>query len=293
GTAANIGDIYRSIAGELKEVAGVDTKMNLSFENINRTYDNYTYTMDGPELFDYLYIDGTSTHVTSWNNTVNPLAGYPFTMDQRSEWNSIPPYLNFNVGNISINQTWQATFRLIPRLEGSISIFGPESTVSFNGMEGRYYTLLPDTFVTVIGNMSEEIGTQALVDVDITAINGSGMIDLDWVLVYNGTRTVKQDIKYKFSEDNVLWSSDWIPVESHYILFDVIGGPYNQNTSIDIRRETNWPMFTVINCSENVIEKEKGYIKFKVDAKELPNGDDGSDEVDACVQFKFGMIKIT
>ncbi|MDH7593945.1 MAG: hypothetical protein QHG99_06305, partial [Methanomicrobiales archaeon] len=261
GTAANIGDIYRSIAGELKTVAGANTQMNLSFQNVNVTFNNLTSYMNGRDVFDYQYIDGTSTYVTSWNTTVNPLSGYPYTLDQRSQWNSDPAYLYFAVGNISINQTWQSTFRLVPKVPGSISIFGPGSIISFNGTEGLYSTSLPDTFITAIENMTEETATQALVDVWITNTSNpdaeslNDFLDVYWVLNYTGNHTVRQDIYYQFSADNVVWpGGSWIKAGT----IVTPGGPVAPDednpfhATIDIRGKSGW-MKVKLEAKEQIV----------------------------------------
>jgi hypothetical protein len=244
GDAANIGEIYQTIAGDLRTVAGANTIMNLSFEHVNVTYNNASTSWGGDNVFTYQYVSGISTFITSWNNTLNPLPGYPQIRDQRSEWNSNPPYLHFNVGNVSINQTWQCTFRLMVKKEGNINIFDDTSAVTFNGTEGVLTSHIPDTFLTAIANMTSEETAQAQVDVAINGTNDQGpgtigdFLDVYWNLNYTGTKTVEQKLYYQFSPDNIVWSGTWLEAG----IYPTGAGPLNQSYTglIDVREKSGW-----------------------------------------------------
>ena len=77
---AELQTIYRRIAGELKTEAGVDTTMDLSFQDIevNDTPE------PGREVFAYRHIEGISTRITSWidNETGHHVIVQPHTADQ-------------------------------------------------------------------------------------------------------------------------------------------------------------------------------------------------------------------
>ncbi|MCX6681556.1 MAG: VWA domain-containing protein, partial [Methanoregula sp.] len=45
--------LYKQIAGELRTMAGVNTQMNLNFQNVNVTFGNVTTSMPGQQVFDY------------------------------------------------------------------------------------------------------------------------------------------------------------------------------------------------------------------------------------------------
>jgi hypothetical protein len=210
GDAANIADIYQAIAGELKEVAGVNTHVNLSFRTLNVTYDNLTSVLPGDQVFDYRYVYGISTFVDSKNATVSHLSGFPQFLDQTAEWES-GHTLNFSAGNISINQTWNATFRFVALTPGSISVFGPGSVVNFGG-EGELYTVpLPDTFITSIPNLTFAAAAPALIDVKDLKYNRS-LNAIEWTLNYTGNSTVNQEVYYMFSPDNIVWTNNWVPI---------------------------------------------------------------------------------
>jgi Mg-chelatase subunit ChlD len=275
GTAANIAEIYQTIAGELKTVAGVNTTMNLNFQNVNVTYNNLTTATPGDEVFAYQHVGGESTFVSSWNNSgilpdhvpippyanVSPNFGsyttYNYSFDQSSDWIADPPHLHFAVGNISINQTWQTTFRLKVLKEGSINVFGQGSSVNFDGSEGIYSTNITDTFITAIANMTAEAANQTVLDVAITGTNddGSGniteILDIYWNLDYSGNRTVQQDFYYQFSDDNVIWSGSWV----HGGSITTGTGPISnvsQTGGIDVRGKSGW-MKIKVTAKEQLI----------------------------------------
>jgi hypothetical protein len=261
GDATNIGDIYRIIAGELRiDAAAIDTHMVLDFESLNVTYDNLTTLMPGKDVFAYKYIEGSSTYISSWNNTMNPLPGhvpsYPYTTDQSADWEQNPPKMEFSIGNISINQTWQATFMLKVLTPGSISVFSPGSSVKFMDSEGNYTSRLPDMFVTGIENRTSE-STNPTLEVAITGHSGidpsdpPDLLHVYWNLNYSGNATVKQTLYYQFSEDNIIWSGTWIPVGTY-----ISGvGPFIEQPftgSIDVSGKTGWIKFRV-TAKEQVV----------------------------------------
>jgi Mg-chelatase subunit ChlD len=260
-TEEELTQVYTQIAGDLKTVAGINTQMNLSFQDVNVTFNNLTTSYDGDEVFSYQYLSGISTNITSWNNSgilldhiplpsypnVTPNFGsyttYPYSYDQTSDWEGSPTRLFFNVGNVSVNQTWQTTFRLMVKKEGSINIFGSGSGVNFEGAEG--ITNIPDTFITAIANMTMEAANQTTLDVAITGTNddGSGnvteILDIYWNLDYSGNRTVQQDFYYQFSDDNVIWSGSWV----HGGSITTGTGPIHnisQTGGIDVRGKSGW-----------------------------------------------------
>jgi Mg-chelatase subunit ChlD len=221
GNSANIASIYRSIAGELKTVSGINTSLNLSFETLNVAYDNITTPMPGGQVFDYIYEDGESTYIHSDNITaaggMTPLFAY--TRDDTRNWTD--KRFEFMIGDIAIGQVWQANFRFMPKTPGSINIFGSESRVHFSDGVSTYQLTMPDTFVTTVANMTQETGFQALVDVkDLHAVeqesSGSaiGLLPVQWTLYYNGTGRVYQYLYYQFSRDNVVWTNSWIHLET-------------------------------------------------------------------------------
>lgn len=192
-TGDDLAQVYTDIAGELKTEAGVDTNMNVVFENVevNGTPES------GAEVFDYVYALGESTNITSWiqNETgYYPIVG-PHTRNDTLNWTATPPHLPFNIGTIHLDQTWETTFRLKVKWPegGNIKILGGDSMISFNN--GTDVLPLPDTFITAVPDLNNTGLTSAFLDVEFTEPGtGSGpytdVAPLTWKTTYNGTGDV-------------------------------------------------------------------------------------------------------
>lgn len=281
-SATNIADVYLDIAGKLeRKAAATDTRMNLVYQNLNVSYNNITSLIPGDQVFTYQYVPGVSTHVTSWNETgilpdhvplpaypnVTPSVGvyptgytmYPYSYNQSSDWTASPPHLYFDVGNISINQTWETIFQLKALTPGSICMFGPGSLITFKG-EDVMNTLTVGEDCVGVTNQTFQDDTQAVVDIkDLHVINYAGpenatdYLTIEWTLYYNTTtltNQVKQDVYYQFSSDNVVWSNDWIYSSSS---LTPPGPQLNRifNRSIDVRYRTGYYLIRVV-AKENI-----------------------------------------
>jgi len=198
----DLSSIYEDIADELQYIAGVDTSMDVCFDNVLVT--NVTVP-DGKCVFSYEYIDGSSTLLNKYNDTVNPISPYPYTIDQTSDWNAADTALHFSqddIGTIYVNGTWEGTFSLNVSMAGNINIFGEGSVISFNGTDGESTISLPDTYVTAV----EDINATGI---DYKNLNLFGLtntsVDVDslhlkWYINYTGTNTTSQECWY-WNED--------------------------------------------------------------------------------------------
>jgi hypothetical protein len=238
-SAKSLDEIYADIAEDLKKYASVDTAMNLSFEQINVTYDNVTESLPGGKVFSYQYQQGFSTNISSWNKTVNPLPDYlpvppypaeaipapgnhkgtmvityPYSLNQTAQWDS--GRLKFYAGNIVLGQTWQATFTLKALHAGFIDLFGPNSAICYSSEDNPYTCIpMPGTYLTVTSNRTGDPTYQNVVDIidDSISFSSSGTADLtsiSWVLNYTGSSTVIQDAYYQYSTDGSFWNNNWI-----------------------------------------------------------------------------------
>lgn len=201
-------DIYERIAGELKTEAGVDTEMDIVFENVE-VNGNFT---TGTSVFDYVYEDGESTVIESWvdNETGHYEIIRRHTRDDRPNWTGSNPNLPFNIGTVRLGQTWETTFRLAVKTEGNINIFGPGSTITFDNGTGNL--TLPDTFITAVPLNYTGMDFAAL---EITNLMFTGTEPVDeflpvaWDLNYTGIYTVTEDLFY--SNDN---EYTWVKFDS-------------------------------------------------------------------------------
>ncbi len=197
-TGDELARVYTDIAGELKVEAGVNTTMDVSFDDVevNGTAE------DGADVFDYVYADDISTRIYSANDTVVFINNK--TRDDTQNWTGESPVLHFDVGTVRLNQTWETTFRLKVLADGNINVFGSGSSITFNDAD----TLdLPDLFVTAIPDLTNtgvETGTLDIANLHCT---GSGpyldFLPLAWDLAYTGVHEVTEDIY--FQADGVSW----------------------------------------------------------------------------------------
>ncbi|MCM2465549.1 hypothetical protein DIC75_04355 [Methanoculleus sp. CWC-02] len=229
GDAANIGAVYTAIAGELKTEAGVDTELDVVFENIEVNTEVFE---SGADVFDYVYEDGVSTTIESWidNETAHHELLYLYTRDDTPNWTSENPHLPFNIGTVRLGQTWETTFRLAVKMEGNINIFGPNSTITFNdGNDGTDSLTLPDTFITALplNNTGMDF---AVLNITNLVFTGAEPVDellpVAWDLNYTGLYNVTQDVFY--SNDN---EYTWVKFDTLSATNETTGGA----STLDVR----------------------------------------------------------
>jgi hypothetical protein len=190
-TGDKLAGIYTNISGSLKDTAGVNTTMNLSFQNI-AVNGNVT---PGNQVYNYTFIEGHSTLVDSWNAT-DHYPGYPTTLNSSSQWNK-DRTLNFFIGTVHLGQTWQSTATLKVLMEGKISIFDPNSKITVQ--DSPMPLKIPDAFITVLPNNSQtNLKTPAslhILDLKLTNPGSNTSINLAWNLSYvGGMFPISEDI---------------------------------------------------------------------------------------------------
>jgi hypothetical protein len=192
-SATDITNVYKQIAGDLKEEAGVNTTMVVDQESINVT----GVPSPGNQVFKYLYHPTYSTRIGWQDGVVN-------VTNQSADWD-FDNKLDFTLGTIKIGQTWNATFRLKANQSGSIDVFGSNSKLSFNG--GTSTLTLPHTFLTVVPQLNvTSFGSKTLTLENLT-VTESGEIKTNlpvmWNTTYTGNKTITEEVYY--SIDNGPW----------------------------------------------------------------------------------------
>ena len=208
-SAADIADVYKAIAGDLKDNAGVNTTMTADFENINVT----NFEMPGDQVFDYVYHPADSTKINWQDGATN-------VTDQSAEWVNNNNKLNFTIGTIKVGQSWNATFRLRVNQSGLIDVFGNHSTVSFNG--GTEVLNLPQTFITVVPNLTiTEIMVKTITLDNLTCTETGeikALIPVMWNTNYTGNKTLTEKVYYRIDD------------KGPWVLFDIKTHPYDPLT---------------------------------------------------------------
>ncbi|CVK33355.1 vWA domain-containing protein [Methanoculleus bourgensis] len=205
-----LGPIYTEIAGELKNEASVDTNMTVFRKVAVNGTPIAAYT-----VFDYRHEPDKSTTIRGWVD--NETGHYPdippfTTIDQTDAWKR-DKQLHFDIGTVRLGQTWETTFCLAVNAsyrageENNINIFGPGSTISFNGTEDGTEELdLPDTYITVFPDLTNTGITSSSLAVRFTGPGtGSGpytdLVPLKWTTAYKGTEEVDISLAYSRYED--------------------------------------------------------------------------------------------
>ncbi len=208
GTTANIGQIYATIAEELKEEAGADTTMDLYYDRIEVNY-NITPVNDTYQVLQYIpetYIDSYYSNMSVPDHS----PAYPYRIDQSDEY-SLTKKLTFDIGTVKLGQTWEAVYTLQVLENGTINVFGPDSKVLFTGTEGPSQILIPKTYITGIQGLEITDINETILDIDVGSSSdaGTGIATFPITRNYTGTMAVRED--YYLSIDGGM---TWILVGS-------------------------------------------------------------------------------
>ena len=208
-TETDLENVYKEIAEDLKDTAGVNTTMTADFENINVT----NFEMPGDQVFDYVYHPTDSTKI-NWQDGITNVT------DQSTDWNNNNNKLNFTIGTIKVGESWNATFRLRVNQSGMIDVFGNHSTVSFNG--GTEILNLPQTFITVVPNLAVTNITAKTITLQNLTCTETGeikaLIPVMWNTNYTGNNTLTEKVYYRIDD------------KGPWVQFDIKTHPYDPLT---------------------------------------------------------------
>jgi hypothetical protein len=187
-------------------------------------------TMPGNKTYAYQRVAGASTRETVGNTSTVPIkgfpTGYPKEYDSSGAWNA-RQQLDFNIGTIHLNQTWQSTVMLQVLQEGNILVFDNASKISTADTLTAPMKL-PDQYITVIPNSSNvTYGTKHL-GIDNLARTNNGSVtsaDLRWDITYDGTSPIIEDVMIAPAG-----TGDW----SHLPLKEVASGTHSDIATIQI-----------------------------------------------------------
>lgn len=204
---ASLENLYKKIAGELKEEAGVNVSLDVNLNNVEINSTPWS----GGAVFDYLH-SAKSTYIDNYYTNTTPvthLPGYPTnpSIDQSNNWTNASHYtLHFYVGTVRINQIWEANYTLKVKTDGNIDLFGPDAFLTFNQNEQMK---VPSVFITAAYNMTNISISQPVLELsEISVINLTNYSrEWTWTRNYNGTGNLTE--KYYLSVDNGM---QWILV---------------------------------------------------------------------------------
>ncbi|WP_319643058.1 vWA domain-containing protein [Methanovulcanius yangii] len=215
---------FQKIRDELLREAGVSTVVDLSFAGELSEGVDYTAS----ELL--AYVPPTTIDFYNWSTdphiVTDHLPGYALDIDQMEMWTgedgSAPASLHFDVGNITIKQTWETQFTL--RINDSVikplnfSLFAEPSSVSFQNQEGSFTVeQLPKTIISVIPGLTPEGLINATVAVtDFTVIGQDpSFLDFGWNIVYNGDYDMDEIVYFRDTGD-----TNWKKIGTKMLPYD-------------------------------------------------------------------------
>ena len=186
--------------------------------------------MTGGQVFDYVpinagapgvYINHTKLNVDEDGRTsIIWTDGNQSVVDQSGDWTAANNYqLKFDVGTIHIDETWEATFQLKAKQEGLIQLFGPGSTISYNGGAGSLN--LPATYINSL-NASTPLGLgSGSLDLSNLIVPGTATdsIPVQWNISYSGFATATETVSYSYNNKPwVIFATRNIPPTSGDII---------------------------------------------------------------------------
>ena len=190
--------IFQLIEGQIQNTAGVNTTMELNMQSVAVTYNNVTNITPGDQVFTYVYDPTASTLVTDQN-------GNTYTINQTDEWNTNQTLI-FNVGKMTVGQTWSTTFEFRLLMPGSGSIPGNQSSITFNtgefmGTNDKQWNGVYNLSNTGFNNCVISISDLHVQNTTITNI-----VPLQWNTTYPGNGVATETLYYN-SKTNPTWKS--------------------------------------------------------------------------------------
>jgi hypothetical protein len=190
---ANLTAIMLAIQSQIQTNAGVNTTLSLDFNNVSVGYGNQSTGVN------YIYNPPTSTSITWQDGNTN-------VTNQNAQW-AASHQLTWNIGTITLGQTWQTTFQLQATQQGIIDVCGNGSQAIFN--DGADYENISGCTVTVVSNETN-LGA-SLLQINITNFQVTQpppyttSIPLEWNITYPGNYTAQEILWY--STDDSHWTA--------------------------------------------------------------------------------------
>jgi hypothetical protein len=207
GDASKLPGIYDWIASQIMKEAGVETTMSVDMGTLEVNGVWVAYDPNDPtntSVFDYIYEEGESTLIKNYysNGTV---IDQPWTKNQTSDFYD-DHILHFDIGTISLNQIWEATYRLQALVNGTVKVPGPNTSITTNYSGVNISYDVPSDWISALPNASVKEQTY-----DLTINNFDvpkdcpDPIPLSWDLTYTGPVTNVVWVKLYYKDDEGKW----------------------------------------------------------------------------------------
>ncbi|HVP96456.1 hypothetical protein [Methanoregula sp.] len=192
--------IFQTIEGQIQNTAGVNTTMALNLQSVSVNYNNVTNTYPGNTVFAYVYDpNGTpsSTQITDQN-------GITSVINQTDQWNANQTLI-FNIGKMTVGQTWSTTFELELLQPGTVNIIGNQSTINFNTGESMGLNGASINGVYNYSNTGFSMPSISITDLQASTDNQvTNVVPLQWNITYPGSQFATETVYYN-SESDPTW----------------------------------------------------------------------------------------
>ncbi|MFA4848091.1 MAG: VWA domain-containing protein [Methanoregula sp.] len=243
-----LNDLYTKIAGDLQETAGGNTQVSLKYDTVKiddlpgdiTSYMEYVKDVHSPALpTDSTYYN--KTHKTP-TGTMTFLEDYPKSHDDGSLW--LSKTMTFSPGEMKLNDTWSATFRLNLTHAGKIDLFGPgSSTISFtDAATGVTQTgFIPAMQCRVRESIvNTGFGSKTLLVDHLSFVEEAKPVlnawTIQWNTTYDGDKTVQEAILYR-----VTGETQWKTIPGGLVFISTKVFEETKQHTISTSDTTLWP----------------------------------------------------
>jgi len=220
GDEAALEQAFKEIYAALMREAGIHTSVNLTFAELpdNINYTATTLLTYDPETYVDFFNWTTDPYGSGIVEDVDHLDDFYYSVDQTDMWEATGDYagnepgtLQFEVGNVSVKQTWMTKFTL--RINASVSepinftLFAPGSIVEFENNEGMVISeIIPAIIITVIPGLTPQQMFNASIEVPYILLpeQNSMFATFNWPIIYDGVSEITEtfSIRRTDGEDN-------------------------------------------------------------------------------------------
>ncbi len=198
-------DAFNDIREKIMIEAGVNTEMDIKLIN---NVEALNWTAD--QILTYVPYNPNSTSIDWYNWTSDPYnselglqhEGYPKWENRTSDWLDDKNFY-YEVGNITIKETWVTTFTM--RVNASISetlnfsLFDDDSNIRFSNPEGDILLSLPTQHLTVSPNLTADVTAAAILELSNLReiVQTPEYREFAWDLNYTGEGYLVERIEYR------------------------------------------------------------------------------------------------
>jgi hypothetical protein len=189
--------IFQQIEGQIQNTAGVNTTMAFNLQSVAVNYNNVSTTYPGNEVFSYVYDANdtpSSTQVIDQN-------GITTVINQTDQWNNNQTLI-FNIGKMTVGQTWSTTFELQLLKPGTVNVPGNLSTICFN--TGECMSPNQGTINGVYNYSNTGFSMPTISITDLQAFEESqstNIVPLQWNISYPGSQYATETLYYNSQAD--------------------------------------------------------------------------------------------